>query len=160
MDKTALASEMLIDAIIKKKEELHLTCAQIAEMSGVPESTVTKVVNRTIKSPSIDTLIPMAQVLDISMDTIFAKTVEKAAEKTVAASSIPAKMLVSQEEKFLNLFIEAYNKQISDLKEQINNKDKWIRILVAIIVLCLAVLAFIAIFDITHPNVGLIQMAS
>jgi transcriptional regulator with XRE-family HTH domain len=159
MDKTALASELLIDAMIKKKEELHLTCAQIAEQSGTPESTVTKVFNRTIKSPTLDTLIPIAQALDISMDSIFAKTVEKAAEKTVAATSVPAKMLVSQEDKFLNLFIENHSNQVSDLKEQIRYKDRWIKALAAILVACTLAFGFIAIYDITHPGVGLIKIA-
>ena len=159
MDKTALASELLIDAMIKKKEELHLTCAQIAEQSGTPESTVTKVFNRTIKSPTLDTLIPIAQALDISMDSIFAKTVEKAAEKTVAATSVPAKMLVSQEDKFLNLFIENHSNQVSDPKEQIRYKDRWIKALAAILVACTLAFGFIAIYDITHPGVGLIKIA-
>ena len=159
MDKTALASELLIDAMIKKKEELHLTCAQIADQSGTPESTVTKVFNRTIKSPTLDTLIPIAQALDISMDSIFAKTVEKAAEKTVAATSVPAKMLVSQEDKFLNLFIENHDKQVGDLKEQIRCKDRWIKALAAILVACTLAFGFIAIYDITHPGAGLIKIA-
>ena len=150
MDKTALASELLIDAMVKRKEELQITCAQIAEQSGTPESTVTKVFNRSIKSPTLDTLIPIAQALDISIDSIFAKTVEKAVEKTAAASSIPAKMLVSQEDKFLNLFIETHDKQISDYKEQLRNKDRWIKVLVGILIACVSVLAFIAIYDITH----------
>jgi transcriptional regulator with XRE-family HTH domain len=150
MDKTALASELLIDAMVKRKEELHVTCAQIAEQSGTPESTVTKVFNRSIKSPTLDTLIPIAQALDISIDSIFAKTVEKAAEKTVAATSIPAKMLVSQEDKFLNLFIETHDKTINDYKEQLRNKDRWIKVLVGILIACVSVLAFIALYDITH----------
>jgi transcriptional regulator with XRE-family HTH domain len=157
MDRTTLASEMLIDALIKKKDELHVTCAQIAEQSGTPESTVTKVFNRTIKSPSLDTLIPIAQVLDVSMDSIFVKTVEKAAEKTVAASSIPAKMLVSQEDKFLDLFIETHNKQINDFKEQLQHKDRWIKVLVGIVVACIAVMAFVTIYVVTHLNIGMIN---
>ena len=157
MDRTTLASEMLIDALIKKKDELHVTCAQIAEQSGTPESTVTKVFNRTIKSPSLDTLIPIAQVLDVSMDSIFVKTVEKAAEKTVAATSIPAKMLVSQEDKFLDLFIETHNKQINDFKERLHHKDRWIRVLVGIVVACIAVMAFVIIYVVTHLNIGMIN---
>jgi transcriptional regulator with XRE-family HTH domain len=159
MDKTTLASEMLIDALIKKKDELHITCAQIAEQSGTPESTVTKVFNRTVKSPSLDTLIPIAQALDVSMDSIFVKTVDKAVEKTAAATSIPAKMLVSQEDKFLNLFIETHDKQINDLKEQISIKDRWIKALAAILIVCTLVFAFIAVYDITHPGAGLIRTA-
>lgn len=164
MDRTTLASEMLIDALIKKKDELHITCTQIAEQSGTPESTVTKVFNRTVKSPSLDTLIPIAQVLDVSMDSIFVKTVDKAVEKTAAATSIPAKMLVSQEDKFLTLFIETHKMQIEDLKEQINDhkeqisiKDRWIKVLVGIVVACIGVMSFVTIYVITHPNIGLIN---
>ena len=43
-------------------------------------------------------------------------------------------MLVSQEEKFLNLFLETHNRQITDLKEQNHKKEKWIRFLVGALV--------------------------
>ena len=130
MDKAALASDLIVEALIKKKEELQMTCAQIAEKSGVPESTVIKVFNHGIKSPSIDTLSPLADALELSIDKALNKAVNAVVESTVAAKTVPATMLVSQEEKFLNLFLETHNRQITDLKEQNHRKEKWIRFLV------------------------------
>ena len=134
MDKAALASENIVEALIRKKEELQITCAQIAEKSGVAESTVIKVFNRSIKSPSIDTLCPIAEALEVSIDKALNKAVNAVVEEAVAKKTVPATMLVSQEEKFLNLFLETHNRQITDLKEQNHRKEKWIRFLVGALV--------------------------
>ncbi len=59
--------ESIIDMLIAQKAELRVTNAWIAEESRVPESTVTKVLNKTNKSPSLATIIPMAAALGVSM---------------------------------------------------------------------------------------------
>ena len=159
MDKLAYASEILIDEINKKKEELHLTNAQLSEKCDVVESTLTKILNHSSKNPGFNILTRIATSIGISVDEVLSRTIDKAVEKNAAATSIPAKMLVSQEDKFLNLFIETHDKQINDLKEQISIKDRWIKALAAILIVCTLVFAFIAVYDITHPGAGLIRTA-
>lgn len=146
MDKAALASDLIVEALIKKKEELQMTCAQIAEKSGVPESTVIKVFNHGIKSPSIDTLSPLADALELSIDKALNKAVNAVVESTVASKTVPATMLVSQEEKFLNLFLETHNRQITDLKEQNHRKEKWIRFLVGMLAFMTAFIAGLLLY--------------
>ena len=157
MDKLTYASEILIDEINAELGKSHITRAQLAEKCKVPESTLTKVLNRTSGRPGFDTLAPAAHVLGISTDEALRKAIDHSVEKTAAATSVPAKMLVSQEDKFLNLFIETHDKQICDLKEQLQHKDRWIRALVGIVVACIAVLAFVTIYVVTHLNIGMIN---
>lgn len=157
MDKAALASELIVEALIKKKEELQMTCAQLAEKSGLPESTVVKVFNHGIKSPSIDTLSPLADALDLSIDKALNKAVNTVVENTVASKTIPATMLVSQEDKFLNLFLETHNKQITDLKEQIDHKEKWIRFLVSLLVIMTLLFVVVIVYDIVTHDTGWFQ---
>lgn len=145
-DKAALASEIIVEALVKKKEELQMTCAQIAEKSGVAESTVIKVFNRSIKSPSIDTLCPIADAVDLSIDKALNKAVNTVVESAVNAKTVPATMLVNQEDKFLNLFLETHNRQITDLKEQNRHKEKWIRSLVGLLVFMTMILAGLLIY--------------
>ena len=109
MDKLNLASEILINEINKKKEELHLTNAQLAE-------------------------------------------------KAVSSSTnIPAKMLVSQEDKFLELFIENHQKQIADKNEQIKAKDRWIKTLVTIIILYACIFAVVTLLALAHHDINLLK---
>ena len=159
MDKLTYASEILIDEINAELERLHQTRAWLAQKCGVPESTLTKVLNRSSKNSGFDTIAPAAHVLGISTDEALKKAIDHSIEKTASATTVPAKMLVSQEDKFLNLFIENHSNQVSDLKEQIRYKDRWIKALAAILVACTLAFGFIAIYDITHPGVGLIKIA-
>ncbi len=157
MDKTNnIFSELLVDEMKRVKEEKHITNAIIAQNCNMSESTVTKVFNKSSKSSYVDTLMPIATFLEIDTQAVWTKATEKA---VAATTTVPAKMLVSQEDKFLNLFLETHNKQREDLKEQIRIKDRWIKTLAAILVACTLVFAFIAVYDITHPDAGLIRTA-
>lgn len=157
MEKTNnIFSELLVDEMLRVKEEKRVTNAAIAQACNMSESTVTKVLNKSSKSSYVDTLFPIATFLGIDTQAVWSKATEKA---VAATTTVPAKMLVSQEDKFLNLFIETHDKQINDLKEQIRIKDRWIKTLAAILIACTLVFAFIAVYDITHPGVGLIRTA-
>ena len=158
MDKMNLASEILIEEINKRKEELHLTNAQLAEKCDMPESTLTKILNHSSKNPSYNALAKMADKIGVSIDETMHKTMEKVAEKAVSSSTnIPAKMLVSQEDKFLELFIENHQKQIADKNEQIKAKDRWIKTLVTIIILYACIFAVVTLLTLAHHDINLLK---
>lgn len=54
----------------ERKEQSHMTNAEIAERSGVPMPTVTKVLNGSTANPSIETLAHIAQALGTSLDEL------------------------------------------------------------------------------------------
>ena len=58
----------IVERLKSKKAEMGVTNAWIEKMSGVPESTVTKVLNGTNKSPTIATIGPIAAALGVSID--------------------------------------------------------------------------------------------
>lgn len=157
MDKLTYASQILIEEINAELERTHKTRAQLAQMCDVPESTLTKVLNHSSKNPAFDTLAPAAHALGISTDEALKKAIDHSMEVTASSTTVPAKMLVSQEDKFLNLFIETHEKQIYDLRRQCDHKDKWIKALVGIIIAFTAILASVALLAITHHDIGLIK---
>ena len=131
----------VIEALIAKKEELHVTNAWIAEKSKVPESTVTKVFNRSIKSPTFDTLAPIARVLDVSLDTLAAAQ---------SAPNAPTKIMAG--DHFLTMLIDSYT-------EQLRTKHRWLLGSVIVNLILAAVLVFVLVWDLTHPDLGWIQYA-
>ena len=68
--KTTYPSDPVIESLSAKREEMGVTIAWIAEKSGIPESIVTKIFNRSIRNPSFDTIVPIAETLNISLDTL------------------------------------------------------------------------------------------
>ncbi len=61
---------MLSDELKKLKEEKGLTAHQIAEQSGVPESTVIRIINGSTPDPSFSAATAMIKALGGSADTI------------------------------------------------------------------------------------------
>ena len=60
---------MTVDEMIHQKNQLRLTYAQIASLSGVPVGTVQKVLGKITASPRYDTLLALEKVLKPEYDT-------------------------------------------------------------------------------------------
>lgn len=138
MDKT-YTSEAVLELMRDRKEELHVTNAWIADESGVPESTVTKLFNGTIKSPTLDTVLPVAKVLDVSLFD------PEALPAPPKSKSVPG-------DQFLTLLIDSYTSQL-------RSKDRWLLGSLGVNIALVAVLAFLVLWDVTHPDMGWIQYA-
>lgn len=136
-----MPSDLLIECLITKKEEQHLTNAVIAEKSGVPESTVTKLFNRTIKSPTFDTVAPIARTLNVSLDALLG--MEGAEPPSVpVAQSVDSKMFA--------MLIDSYTQQLLV-------KNRWITVLSAALFAVFVMLIVFVIYDISHPTLGWVQ---
>lgn len=145
MEKTDLSSENLVQKLVERKEELGYTNAVIAEMSGVPESTVTKVFNGTNRSPTYDTISPISHVLGVSLDTI--TVIGETAEKTESAKQAEAK---PRDDRFVNYVI-------SSTEARIKNKEKWLNRLSIAVAVLMAILIVWLIWDYTNLDRGLIR---
>lgn len=145
MGTTDLSSENLVQKLVERKEELGYTNAVIAEISGVPESTVTKVFNGTNRSPTYDTISPISHVLGVSLDTI--TVIGETAEKAESAKQAEAK---PRDDRFVNYVI-------SSTEARIKNKEKWLnRLSIAVAVLMVLLIVWL-IWDCTNFDRGFIQ---
>lgn len=140
MDRTNTA-DPVIEALIAKKDELHVTNAWIAAESKVPESTVTKVLNRSIKSPTFDTIVPIAKALGVPLGPLV---------EAQSAPNAPTKIMAG--DHFLTMLIDSYT-------EQLRTKHRWLLGSVIVNLILAAVLVFILVWDLTHPDLGWIQYA-
>lgn len=145
MDNTDLSSENLVQKLVERKEELGYTNAVIAEMSGVPESTVTKVFNGTNRSPTYDTISPISHVLGVSLDTI--TVIGETAEKAESAKQAETK---PRDDRFVNYVI-------SSTEARIKNKEKWLNRLSIAVAVLMAILIAWLIWDYTNLDRGFIR---
>lgn len=145
MDNTDLSSENLVQKLVERKEELGYTNAVIAEISGVPESTVTKVFNGTNRSPTYDTISPISHALGVSLDTI--TVIEESAEKSDSTKQAEAK---PRDDRFVNYVI-------SSTEARIKNKEKWLNRLSIAVAALMVLLILWLIWDYTHLDRGFIR---
>lgn len=135
-------SERIVESMIEKKEVQGLTNAIIAEMSGVPESTVTKLFNGTIKSPTIETVLPVLRALNLSIDGIL--------ESEGSGEPGNEKDGHNNEDKYIKMLVANYEKRIK-------TQTRWIIVLSAILITVFVILSGIQFYDITHPSAGWVQ---
>lgn len=63
--------ELVSRCIREAKERKHLTTAQLADLTGIPESTLSKQLSNPRADPKLSTFIALCKALDISVDTLF-----------------------------------------------------------------------------------------
>lgn len=135
----------IIDKLTEKKKELGVTNAWVSEKSGVPESTVTKLLNGTIRNPTMPTLAPIASALGISIDT--------------GEDLRPPE--VSPTDKYIDMLIASYKTQLASKDEnyraQLKYRDKWISILAAALAAVILLEFAVILYDITNLDRGWIR---
>lgn len=134
------SSDAVIDALIRAKDERGLTVSEIAEASGVPESTVKRVFSRTTKDPTFETVSRLARGLGIDLTTL--------SETSIIPAPAPAAPAKTAEEKLC----EVYEKQM-------HFQRLLIVILLGVIIALLAFLIWVLIYDLTHSDRGWYQQA-
>lgn len=135
------SSDAVLDALIRRKNEQELTIAEIAEASGVPESTVKRVFSRTTRDPSFETVSRLARGLGIDLTTL--------SETSIAPVSAPAAPTAKTAEEKL---CEVYERQL-------HFQRLLIIILLGVIIALLAFLIGVVIYDLTHADRGWYQQA-
>lgn len=63
--------ELVSRCIREAKERKHLTTAQLADLTGIPESTLSKQLSNPRSDPKLSTFIALCKALDISVDALF-----------------------------------------------------------------------------------------
>lgn len=131
-----MESEILLSCLVQQKEALGYTNAMIAEMSGVPESTVTKVLGGVNRSPGFETISPIARVLGVSLDEL---SVKETAPPDTSTLTVGVSHIISSYER------------------RLREKNRWINILAVAVAALIVLLIFFLIYDITHPSLGWVQ---
>lgn len=131
-------SAMNIDYLRKLKAESRLTNEQLAQISGIPGSTLARIFNGRTDNPYFHTIVDLVRAMKGSVDEM--EGLQPLPKDTNAAEN------AAVDKKLITLY-----------REIINNKERLIRLLAGVL---LAVMIFILImvtYDILHPMKGWIQ---
>ena len=122
MPQITTVSESFVQLCKARKEELGITHAIMAEKTGIPESTITKLFNGSSKSPTLETVLPIANLLNISLnDMAVIDDNSNGSAPPVVQSVSAVSPLIDQFNKQLT---EAYEKQIKIKRENFDRQFK------------------------------------
>lgn len=126
---------MNIEYLRALKEQSGFTEDQIADLSGVPKGTVTRILAGRTDNPGYQNVADIVKALHGSLD---------------------AMEMIQSEEK-VHMETETESKLILLYREIVRNKDKWIKVLAITLGAVMAVVLFLLVFDIMNPTVGWFQ---
>ena len=143
----------IIDGILERKEATGMTYQQIADASGVPRTTVSRILQKQTPNPSVKNIADIAVAVGYDIDPVRPPVLQGSTrdayilflQESLAAERAQAeKKYLAQEAR--------HNRQLAE-------KNRWIASLAVALILVLTFLVGWLIVDITHPTVGWIQRA-
>ena len=131
-------SATTIDYRLKLKAESNLTNEQLAQLSGIPESTLARILNGRTDNPYFQTIVDLVRAMKGSVDEMEdLRSLQKDANTAENAA--------------------VDNKLITLYREIFNNKERWIRFLVGVLLVVLIFILIMVTYDILYPMKGWIQ---
>ena len=126
---------MNLDYLIALKEKSGLTNEQIAGISGVPESTVTRIFSRKTDNPYFQTIVDITKALDGSVDLM--EGIQEKHEELESPGS---------ERRLIQLY-----------REVIYTKNKWIKYLATVLLVIVFIIVALLCYDILNPAMGWVR---
>lgn len=141
-------SEPLCETLSRMKKSAGLTNREIAEMSNIPEATVTKVMNGDTASPNLLTVGGIVKALGGSMDDIMGIPTS---EPDTCSETVKAyQMLLESKDQEIKRMEESHAYERARMKRECS-------IFLALFAGLLAVFIFILVFDLVNGNIGYIR---
>ena len=131
-------SAMNIDYLRKLKAESRLTNEQLAQISGIPGSTLARIFNGRTDNPYFHTIVDLVRAMKGSVDEM--EGLQPLPKDTNAAE---------------NAAVD--KKLITQYREIINNKERLIRLLAGVLLAMMIFILIMVTYDILHPMKGWIQ---
>lgn len=123
------------EKLAKMKKESGLSTQQIADRSGVPASTITRMLNGQTEEPTFSNIANVVKAMNGSLDELVG--IEPKVQTVVETK------VVNADSALINLYERA-----------IANKNRWIRWLFIITLLLVGFIIGVFIYDLANPDRG------
>lgn len=151
-------TQVLIQKIREAKDAKRITNEDISEMTGIPETTVSRILSGSSKRPGFENVLTMAIALDISVDKILSaalpnedppKPVETVVESYASVLKVKDDLL-AEKDKHIEVLKETHERY----KRNNAKLTTVVFILGAVLCLLCAALSVYFIYDVLNSDVG------
>lgn len=144
----------IIDGIIAKKDGLGMTSQQLADSSGVPKSTVDRILRKDTPNPSLQTVLDLAGAVGYTFSN--QKIPSPTQEKPDTKDPMVTQLITVYENRG-----QMYEERIKQIRGHyymlLAEKNRWIKFSMALNIILVVAILSILIFDVLHPDVGWIR---
>ena len=135
----------IVDKLKAQKVKCGKTSQQIARDSNLSESTVTRILSGKTPNPTIAIVIAMWKAMGGTATELFDDTV-----KVDVVSEAPQVVVPQVDERL-------YNEVIGIYKDLLKVKDKWIKILFALVTVLVVFVIAVLVVDLLHGGIGYVR---
>ena len=130
------------------KDKSGMTTKQIADKSGIPESTITRIFSGKTPNPTVISVMDIIRAMEGKASDVFDDNAQVNTEPKV-----PQVILTDMEKKNLEI-AELYKGIINSKNETIESQKKTIKTLSLALLLIVCVIIFILLFDMFNGGIG------
>ena len=152
--------ESIVETLKNMKSEQNLTLQQISSASGVPISTVNRILSGQTENPSFRDVAAIVAAMDGSLDAITGLQKVEGENSPLLDSNVMQLLLTMQNyyTKALDTTRQQYMREIESKDKQyrdiLADKNRWLRRLFLCLIAMIAVISFLLIIDFTNPAIG------
>lgn len=152
--------ESIVETLKNMKSEQNLTLQQISNASGVPISTVNRILSGQTENPSFRDVAAIVAAMDGSLDAITGLQKLEGENSQLLDSNVMQLLLTMQNyyTKALDTTRQQYMREIENKDKQyrdmLADKNRWLRRLFLCLIAMIAVISFLLIIDFTNPAIG------
>ena len=150
--------ESIVETLKNMKSEQNLTLQQISSASGVPLSTVNRILSGQTENPSFRDVAAIVAAMDGSLDAITG--LQKLESGQLLDSNVMQLLLSMQNyyAKTLDATRQQYMRELESKDKQyrdiLTDKNRWLRRMFFCLIGMLAVISFLLIDHIINPTIG------
>lgn len=144
----------IIDGIIDRIDEIGITRQQLSDASGVPKSTIDRILRKETPNPSLQTVLDLAAAVGYT----FGNHPEHPEAIPSAAVKDP---MVSHLIKVYEDRGRAYEERIKRITAHFNmllaEKNRWLRFSLSLNLIFVLFFAIVVLLDVLNPNIGWVR---
>lgn len=130
----------ICDRLNAIKQKSGLTLTAWAERSGVPVSTISRILSGATENPGLQTVVDLVAAAEAPLSDVLPDLLPPPED---APAAQPSDALLAEKDA-----------RIAGLERQVAFRSRWMRLLAIICTTLVAVLAFLLIYDALSPHVG------
>lgn len=145
----------IVDGIIARKNTIGMTNQQLSDASGVPKTTIDRILRRETANPTMQTVLDLAAAVGYS----FSNHPEQlpAAPQEIGITDPMIKHLISVYENRCTAYEERIKRNTSHFNMLLAEKNRWIKFSLILNIILVVFICGILLYDITHLDRGWIQ---
>ena len=145
----------IIDGIISRKNTIGMTNQQLADASGVPKTTIDRILRKETANPSIQVVLDMAAAVGYT----FSNHPEQmpAAPQEIGINDPMVKHLINVYENRGQAYEARLKSNSAHYNMLLAEKNRWIKFSLILNIILVLFICSILIYDVMHPDVGWIR---